>query len=272
LQTDIFNMPKSAAKNAGRLKEYFTDLKSAVIAFSGGVDSSVLAKTAYDALGKKALAVTIDSPTVDKTELACAKKVAKAIGIKHVILKHDEVENEAFRKNEPDRCYHCKKGILGLLKGYAKERGYEYVVEGTNAEEILGHRPGYKAVKEEGTLSPLAQLGLKKKEIRELAEYLKLPNAQKPSTACLASRIPYGTGITQELLEKVAKAEKIVWSIGVKQLRVRCFGDTAVIETLPEDFPKIARNGKKLAEKLKKLGFLRVTLDLEGYSTGSLNR
>lgn len=267
-------MAKDAAKGTAKLRSYFSKFESALIAFSGGVDSSVLAKTAYDALGEKALAVTIDSPTIDRTELAYAKKIAKHIGIKHVILRDDELENECFRKNEPDRCYHCKKGIIGLMQEYAKGLGIKAVIEGTNAEEVLGHRPGYKAVKESGALSPLAELGFKKQEIREMAAYLGLPNAQKPSMACLSSRIPYGTMITRELLDQVSKAEAAVRkeAPGIKQLRIRSIGELAVIEVSPEDFQGILEKSSVISGKLKGMGYKRIVLDIEGYSTGSLSR
>lgn len=263
-------MSKKAEKHVAELTSYFRKLGSVAVAFSGGVDSSVLAKVAYDVLGKKALAVTIDSPIVERTELSAAKALAKKIGISHLIIAHNELTNECFRRNEPDRCYHCKKGILSLMKQVAEDEGIGSVVEGTNAEEILGHRPGYQAVKEEGVLSPLAERGFKKKDIREMAAFLKLPNADKPSTACLASRIPYGTEVTRELLEKVSKAEAVVSAAGVGQLRVRCFGDLAVVEVSSKDFPLVLKDRDRIVSGLKKLGFKRVVLDLAGYSTGSM--
>jgi uncharacterized protein len=266
-------MPEDAKKRTLKLRSYFSSLENALIAFSGGVDSSVLAKTAYDALGKKALAVTIDSPTVERSELSAAKVVAKSIGIRHQVIKHDELKNPCFARNEPDRCYHCKKEMLAVLKNAAAEHGINAVIEGTNAEEILRHRPGYKAVKEAGVYSPLAELGLQKKDIREMAAYLKLPNAQKPSMACLSSRIPYGTRITKELLDRVSKAEAAVRkeAAGVKQLRVRSIGDLAVIEVSSEDYQKIMKNGRAISGRLKELGYKRAVLDLDGYSTGSMS-
>ncbi len=257
-----------AAGKAKKLGSYFKKLDGAVVAFSGGVDSSVLARTAYDVLGKKALAVTIDSPTVDRSELQAAAKLAKDIGIRHIIVKHDELKNPCFRRNEPDRCYHCKKEMLSVLKKAAEKEGISTVVEGTNAEEILGHRPGYAAVKEAGVRSPLAELDYKKKDIRKIAAYLGLPNAQKPSMACLSSRIPYGTEITMELLDKVSKAEAIARSAGVKQLRVRSIGDIAVIEVLRGEQGRILADGGRISKELKALGYKRVVLDLDGYSAG----
>jgi uncharacterized protein len=265
-------MPDVVKKKVERLRAYFRKLNSVVVAFSGGVDSGVLAKTAYDVLGEKALAVTIDSPTVDRTELSAAKALAKKIGIRHLVVKHNELTNECFRRNQPDRCYHCKKGILSVLKQVAEDKDINSVVEGTNAEEILGHRPGYQAVKEEGVFSPLAELGYKKKDIREIAAYLKLPNADKPSMACLASRIPYGTEVTGELLRRVSEAEAVVRAAGVKQLRVRFLGEVAVVEVLSEDFARVLENRGRIVRGLQALGFKRIVLDLAGYSTGSMSK
>jgi len=265
-------MTQGISKKAENLKEYFRELEGAAIAFSGGVDSSVLAKTAHDALGKKAVAFTIDSPTVERKELKDAINLAKQIGIRHLVIRHDELKNECFRRNLPDRCYHCKKEMLSVLKKAAVEQGITEVIEGTNAEEILGHRPGYKAVKEVGVRSPLAELGYTKKDIRGIAAFLKLPNAQKPSMACLSSRIPYGTKITKELLEKVSRAEASVRAASVTQLRVRCFDDLAVIEVLEEDYNKVIGDRARITKELKALGFKRVVMDLDGYSTGSMSR
>jgi uncharacterized protein len=266
-------MKQAGSKNAEKLKEYFRGLDGAAIAFSGGVDSSVLAKTAHDVLGGNAVALTVDSPAVDGKELEDAKELAKSIGIRHLVIKHDELKNPRFARNEPDRCYHCKKEMLAALKKAAAEQGINTIIEGTNAEEILGHRPGYKAVKEANVCSPLSELGLQKKDIREIAAYLKLPNAKKPSMACLSSRIPYGTRITKELLDRVSKAEAVVReeAAGVKQLRVRSIGELAVIEVSPDDFQKIIKNGSAISCRLKDLGYKRAVLDLDGYSTGSMS-
>jgi len=264
-------MPGDVKDDTERLLSYFRKFDGVVVAFSGGVDSSVLAKAAYDALGERALAVTVDSPTIEKSELEAAGIIAKNIGIKHLVVKHDELANPCFRSNKPDRCYHCKKEMLAVLKKVACEKGVKAVAEGTNAEEIKGHRPGYKAVKDAGVYSPLAELGFAKKDIREIAAYLKLPNAEKPSMACLASRIPYGTELTKEVLEKVSKTEAVVRSAGVRQLRVRCFGDIAVIEVYLEDYAKVLENRTMISRELKALGFKRAVLDLDGYVAGSMS-
>jgi pyridinium-3,5-biscarboxylic acid mononucleotide sulfurtransferase len=265
-------MATKAKTKLNKLKDYFSDLGSAAVAFSGGVDSSVLAKAAYDSLGDKAIAVTIVSPTNDPSEIANAKRIAKEIGIKHILVKHSELANRCFRENKPNRCYYCKKEIIFVLRKAAKRYGIKNIVEGTNAEDIQGHRPGYKAVKESKAITPLAELGITKHDVRVIARLMKLSNAEKPSTACLASRIPYGTPITSKLLKKVSSAESIIRRLGIKQLRVRCFDELAVIEVVPEDFSIILENSYDIDLKMKKLGFKRVTLDLAGYSTGSMDK
>jgi uncharacterized protein len=269
---ELLIMSKSASKKLNKLKGYFRGLGSAAVAFSGGVDSSILAKAAYDVLGDKAVAVTIVSPTNDPLEIANAKRVAKEIGIKHILVNHSELTNKCFRENKPDRCYHCKKEIIFVLRKTAEKYGIKNVIEGTNAQELTGHRPGYKAVKESKAISPLAELGITKDDVRAIARLMKLSNAEKPSTACLASRIPYGTPITVKLLKKVASAESVIRRLGIKQFRVRCFDDLAVIEVLPDDFGIILENSYDIDSKMNKLGFKRVTLDLAGYSTGSMDR
>jgi len=263
-------MPRDARKKLERLRAYFRKLDGAVVAYSGGVDSSVLAKTAHDILGKKAIAVTVKSQTMDASELAAAKKTAKEIGIRHAVLEY-RVKEKRFWENAKDRCYYCKKEIAGVLKKFAAENGTMPVVEGTNAEDLLGHRPGYRALKEAGILNPYVELGITKKDIRCIASLLCLPNAEKPSAACLVSRIPYGTKITEELLKKVSRAEKIVRSAGVSQIRVRCFCDVAVIEVCPKDYDRVLAAKKGISQGLRRLGFSRVALDLDGYATGRMD-
>ncbi|MFH1125766.1 MAG: ATP-dependent sacrificial sulfur transferase LarE [Candidatus Altiarchaeota archaeon] len=244
---------------------------SAVVAFSGGVDSSVLAAVAFRILGNKVAAITLDSPAIPRSELTEARKIARFIGIRHVVLKHDELENKNFARNGRQRCYYCKRMLSQVLRKHALKTGFYGVLEGTNASELKGHRPGYRALKEKGVVSPLAVAGLTKEEVRLLAKKLRLPSYNKPSMACLSSRIPYGKKITLKALRSVEKAEAYLKWLGVGQARVRCFEDIAVLEVLPRDFRKVIKHREKISEGFRKIGFMRVALDLQGYRTGSMN-
>ncbi|MFH1788027.1 MAG: ATP-dependent sacrificial sulfur transferase LarE [Candidatus Altiarchaeota archaeon] len=254
-----------------KLKKLILAQGSVVVAFSGGVDSTVLAKVSYDVLGQRAAAVTLDSKTIPRRELADAIKLAKKIGIKHKVLPHSELASEEFSRNPEDRCYYCKKELSQALKDYAGVHGFDAVLEGTNASELCGHRPGARALFEEGVLSPLAGAGFSKQDVRELAVRLGLPNAGKPSAACLSSRIPYGQRISKEGLGRVEAAEDYLKGIGVAQVRVRLHGDVARIEAEPEDFSLILDARERLAERFVEIGFKYVALDLLGYRSGSMN-
>ncbi len=267
---------KNTNRKYEKLKEFIAEKgrNGVVIAFSGGVDSSTLAAICYQVLGDKAVAVTAKSPTYPPEEIEEAKRIAKEIGIKHFIIETNELSNKNFVKNPENRCYYCKSELLNALLKFAHEIGFETVFEGTNFSDLKGHRPGFRAIKErKNVFSPWAELGFTKEEIRVLARRLGLSIHDKPALACLASRIPYGEKITQERLERIAKAEHIIKElVKVKQLRVRDHNGLARIE--------VGRNERKLffnealmdkiSAELKKLGFKFVTLDLEGYRTGSM--
>ncbi len=254
-----------------RLCEIIRRKKSAVVAFSGGVDSSVLAAVAYSVLGENAMAVTVKSPTMPESELECAIKVAREIGVPHIVVEHDELSNKKFKSNPKDRCYYCKIELAKVLKKISSARGVKSILEGTNAEETRSHRPGFKALKENNISTPLAEAGFTKKDVRSLARRLSLSNANKPSGACLSSRIPYGEEITKARLEKIAEAESIIKQLGVKQLRVRDHDPIARLEVTPQDFNLVLSNRRTIARKLSQLGFRYVTLDLCGYTEGSMN-
>ena len=245
-----------------------------VIAFSGGVDSSTLAAVCHKILGEKAVAVTAVSPIYPLEEIEEAKKVAEEIGIKHILVETNELLNEDFVRNPENRCYYCKRELLTTLKAVAEDLGFRVVFEGTNLSDLSSHRPGFKAVEElEEVYSPWVEAGFTKDEIRILSNRLGLSVHDKPPLACLASRIPFGERITKERLVRVGEAERIIKRIvKVRQLRVRDHNGLARIE-VGRDERKLLFNPElmdKIAEELKKLGFKYVTMDLEGYRSGSL--
>lgn len=245
-----------------------------VIAFSGGVDSSTLAAISHQVLGDKAVAVIAQSPTYTQTELKQAIEVAKEIGIKHYITLTDEHNNPEFIKNPENRCYFCKKELLEKLKAFAHQHGFMAVFEGTNYGDLVGHRPGYKAVQEtKDVYSPWVEAKFGKEEIRQVAKNMGLTVYDKPAAACLASRIPFNEPITAERLKRIEEAENVIREIiQVKQLRVRDHNGIARIEIGPNErelfFSVDALD--LIAVKLKRLGFKYVTLDLEGYRSGSM--
>jgi uncharacterized protein len=250
------------------LIEVFKKKEGILVAFSGGVDSSVVAYLAFKALGDRSLAVTIDSEVMPALELRDAVTIASHIGIRHIIVREDMLSNEDFVKNPKERCYICKKNTSLLLKSEAQKYGFPVIADGTNADDMNDFRPGMKAWHEEGFWSPLLELGLGKKDTREIAREVGLSIWDKSSAACLASRIPYGKRITAETLSHIEKSEAFLKSLGFKQVRVRDYGDLARIET--DDVAKAMGLRKEILSELKKY-YKFVTIDLEGYRTGSLN-
>ncbi|MFX0140078.1 MAG: ATP-dependent sacrificial sulfur transferase LarE [Candidatus Hodarchaeota archaeon] len=247
--------------------------KKVLIAFSGGVDSSTISSLAKDVCDR-VLAVTAYSQLMTEEELKNAKKTAKEMGIEWKVIDVDVLSNEKFVKNPPDRCYYCKKEILNNLLAVAKEENLDLIIDGTNADDLEDHRPGHVALVELNVRSPLAEAGLMKNEIREIAKFRNLSVWQRPSLACLASRIPYGKEITEEKLKIIEKAENVIkHKARVKVVRVRCYDDLAKIEIGKKEMNKIFSEEilKEITEYLKKLGFKYVTLDLEGYRSGALD-
>ncbi len=256
-----------------RLKGLLQEMQCAVVAYSGGVDSSLLLKAAAGVIGPNIVAVTADSETYPTGELADAKDFVRSLGVTHRILRTSELQSEEFAANPPERCYFCKKELFGKLKQIAETEGIPFVLDGSNTDDLKDYRPGSRAAAEFGVRSPLREAGFSKSDVRACARLLNLPVWDKPSLACLSSRIPYGTRITSELLKTIQAAEDHLHVLGFRQVRVRHHGDTARIEIDGEDFPKLLAadaTGKVVAE-LKRFGYTYVCLDLEGYRTGSMN-
>lgn len=267
-------MTRNASHKLAQLQAIFRDMDRALVAYSGGIDSTLVAKVAHDVLGASALAVTANSPSLMPEDFIDAKSQAAEMGIAHQVVETHEMENEQYTANPVNRCYFCKSELHDTLRPLADQLGYPYVVDGLNADDLQDYRPGIAAAKERGVRSPLAEVGITKLEVRELSKQLGLPWWDKPSQPCLSSRFPYGELITTAKLHRVGRAERYLRDLGYRNLRVRSDGETARIELMPEEIQAFVAkvNLPTLVEAFQNLGFAYVTLDLEGYRSGKLNR
>jgi len=255
------------------LKTILENLGSVAVAFSGGVDSTFLLKTAHDLLGDRVLAVTVRSPFYPNREFNEASQFVRAEGIEHVVIDFDELSIEGFSQNPPNRCYLCKSALFSLIRQIAHERNIPHIAEGSNADDVHDYRPGMQAIAELGILSPLREADLSKNEIRQLSQELGLPTWNKMSFACLASRFPYGEEITKERLTMIDAAEQFLWDAGFRQVRVRFHGNLVRIETDAAGIQRLLSESLRetIDHRFKELGFTYVSLDLQGYRTGSMN-
>jgi uncharacterized protein len=270
---DEGGLENTPARKQEALLRRLRALEGVVVALSGGVDSSYLAWAAQRALGARALAVTALSPSYPKSHRAMAERVVAEVGIGHRFIETREMENASYRANRPDRCYHCKSELFEVLGRVRDEQGMACVAYGVNTDDTSDFRPGHRAAAEHGVVSPFLDVALSKQEIRILSRAAGLPTADLPASACLSSRLPYGTEVTPERLQQIEQGEELLRGLGFRQVRLRHHGTLARVEVDPAELPYALDPvmARAIADALKPLGFRFVTLDLEGYRTGSLN-
>ncbi len=264
-------MDTATADRYAALKEFVGSFESALIAYSGGVDSSLVAYVTAEVLGEKALAVTSGSPSLKRSDLALSQTLATRWGMPHRVIVTDEMDNPEYRANPVNRCFHCKTSLYEHLDEIARSEGFEVVFNGTNVDDLGDHRPGLMAADNFDVRSPLVETGFRKADIRVLAAHLGLDNAQKPQSACLSSRVPYGTAIDEGMLRQIERAESALLTLGFSQFRVRHHGDVARLEIVPEEFEAALGRRDAIVERVKACGYRFVALDLAGFRSGSMN-
>ena len=264
---------KTLIQKRSDLVNILEQMRSVIVAYSGGVDSAFLAAVANEALGRKALSVTAVSPSLVPSELDEATDLANRIGLNFMTIETNEIDRPDYQANNPDRCFFCKDELYTHLVRFAEEESFDSIVNGTNVDDLGDYRPGIEAAKQYGVRSPLVEAELTKDDIRALSRDMDLPTWDKPAQACLSSRIPYGTTVTVEALTKIAKAEQFLRSKGFKQLRVRHHETIARIEIEPSDFSAITSEPlrSEINQEFKNIGYSYITLDLDGFRSGSLN-
>lgn len=267
-------LARASAEKFEKARAIVRAQKGAVVAFSGGVDSALVLKIAHEELGDRAVALTAVSASLSPREKEAAQKLARRIGVEHLLVETAELQREGYVRNGPDRCYHCKSELYSVCRRVASERGLEAILDGFNADDVGDHRPGRRAGQENDVVSPLLLAGLGKDEIRAWSKELGLPTWEKPQLACLASRIPYGTPVTPERLGQVAHAEEALQDLGFSIFRVRHHGDAARLEIGEEELPRLLESAElraRVSEAVKAAGFRFVALDLEPFRSGRMN-